>query len=398
LFTAHALLFASLLVVAWGIVLLVAAVVHYEVLATRLHPRRPDLRLPTDARLRKRLADIERAQATNVTVYSGYAPFAGSGVDIGAWSFGVDLEKGKPELEGRRTPKPVDLAVLRERVLTAVLATGIPGLSIRDVLHVDGDKADTVPVQPHGGHTRPVGYVDPALVATYADTDSPACRHYHRIQITTWGGEMVLSAFLRFRILRGRLYAEANYCFLPPVDHSWHKVDRLRTTPAVEQAARLAGRAVLEAPGALIGAVPRLLAEAWRVWVKQPLEEWVTKAAFRDGVVVDYGTLLTVRERGASGAYWRHFQKLDREMYVKLLEPAIFDTVVAVLDESDVDTSDLVERQNTILNQGILMTGGSLRAESLAVGREARVGGGGRDAGAVGRVRRVVAETRKGAA
>jgi hypothetical protein len=157
------------------------------------------------------------------------------------------------------------------------------------------------------------------------------------------------------------------------VEHRWHEIDRLRPAPTVGQALKLAGRAVLDLPRALALAVPVLLREAYCVWVKDPLEQSATKAAIRDGAVVDRGTRLTVRSRGASREYWRHFQRLDREMYAKLVEPAILDTVVTVLDESDVDTSDLVERQDMILNQGVLMTGGALRAESLAVGRGAEV-------------------------
>jgi hypothetical protein len=354
-------------------VLLEAAVVRYEVLGARLHPRRPDLTLPIGWRSRARLAAIERAQSVNVAVYSGYQPFVGSGFDLGAWSFAVDLEKGKSDAGVRRPPKPVDLGVLRDRVLAAVRHTGIDGLSVGDSLFVDGDKVDALPIQPHGAHTRPVGYLAPAVVRQYADTVSTAYRHYHRIQVTAWGGEIVLSIFLAFRIVRGRLYAEANYRLLPPVEHRWHEIDRLRPAPTVGQALKLAGRAVLDLPRALALAVPVLLREAYCVWVKDPLEQSATKAAIRDGAVVDRGTRLTVRSRGASREYWRHFQRLDREMYAKLVEPAILDTVVTVLDESDVDTSDLVERQDMILNQGVLMTGGALRAESLAVGRGAEV-------------------------
>jgi hypothetical protein len=88
-------------------------------------------------------------------------------------------------------------------------------------------------------------------------------------------------------------------------------------------------------------------------------------------------------------------------MCVKLLEQAILDTMVTVLDECDVDTSALVERQGRILNQGVLMTGGSLQAEFLAVGRDARVSAAnepaasGRAGKISARVRRAVTESRK---
>jgi hypothetical protein len=42
------------------------------------------------------------------------------------------------------------------------------------------------------------------------------------------------------------------------------------------------------------------------------------------------------------------------------------------LDAHGIDTSDLEERQTAVLNNGVIVTGGELRAQSLAVGQQAR--------------------------
>jgi hypothetical protein len=70
--------------------------------------------------------------------------------------------------------------------------------------------------------------------------------------------------------------------------------------------------------------------------------------------------------------YRRYFQRLDREMYVKTLEQRLLDAIIQFLDEHNVDVSDLVERQTTILNNGVMLSGGTIQAESLAVGTGAR--------------------------
>lgn len=373
LWTQRSSIALAMLVVAWGIVLLEGAFVRFEVLAARLSSRRPDPRLPVSPRLQARLADIEAAQAVNVTVYSGYGPFVGSGLDLGAWSFAVDLGKGKEVVGVRRTPKPLDLGALRGRVAAAALATGIDRVSVTDVLHVSGQHLGDVPIQPGGPLSRPLGYVDPAVVREYVDRPTPTCRHFQRIQVVAWGGEMVLSIFLRFTVVGGRLYAEATYTFMPPVTHLWHVVDHLTPVPTPLQALQLVARSLLNTVVAVFTAAPMLLLDGWRVGIREPLERWEERIAIRDGTTVNYGTLTTVRQRGASGAEFRHFQKLDREMYVKLLERSILDTVVAVMDECDIDTSDLVERKSTILNEGVLITGGTLQAGSLAVGRGAKI-------------------------
>lgn len=72
-------------------------------------------------------------------------------------------------------------------------------------------------------------------------------------------------------------------------------------------------------------------------------------------------------------AYRRYFQKLDKEMHLKILERQILDTIVRFLDARNIDTSDLKERQTTILNNGLVVSGsGSIQAESLAVGPQAQ--------------------------
>jgi hypothetical protein len=55
------------------------------------------------------------------------------------------------------------------------------------------------------------------------------------------------------------------------------------------------------------------------------------------------------------------------------MERQVLDSIVTFLDARGVETSELVERQTTILNQGVLVSGGSLVAGQLAVGRGAKV-------------------------
>jgi hypothetical protein len=59
-------------------------------------------------------------------------------------------------------------------------------------------------------------------------------------------------------------------------------------------------------------------------------------------------------------------------MFGKVIERRMLDSITDFLDRHDIDTSDLKQRESTILNNGVLMTGGSLQAGSMAVGTRAR--------------------------
>ena len=88
----------------------------------------------------------------------------------------------------------------------------------------------------------------------------------------------------------------------------------------------------------------------------------------RKAPTFDYGATLSLREHVRSPNYRHYFQKLDQEMYVKLVEQQVFESIVSFLDQHDIDTSELKERQTTVLNQGVIMSGGRIDAGSVAVG------------------------------
>jgi hypothetical protein len=86
----------------------------------------------------------------------------------------------------------------------------------------------------------------------------------------------------------------------------------------------------------------------------------------------NYGTVTSLRQYLSSGEYGHYFQKMDGDLYNKLFEHEVLDSLVEFLDAHNVDTSELKERQTTILNNGVMVQGGDVKAESLAVGSGAR--------------------------
>ena len=85
----------------------------------------------------------------------------------------------------------------------------------------------------------------------------------------------------------------------------------------------------------------------------------------------DYGATPSIRALASSPNYRRYFQKLDKEMGIKLVERAILDSVVEFLDDKNIDTSDLKERTSTILNNGVIVSGGYIRADTFTAGQGA---------------------------
>jgi hypothetical protein len=79
-----------------------------------------------------------------------------------------------------------------------------------------------------------------------------------------------------------------------------------------------------------------------------------------------------LREVASTEEYRRYFQYLDKEMYVKIIERQFLESIVEFLDVRNIDTSDLKRRQETILNNGVIVSGGAFTAGNLAVGAQAK--------------------------
>ena len=321
-----------------------------------------------DPDLARRAEEILERQAGNLAVYSGFLPFAGAGFDLGGWSFVVDLRKGKEEAGHRSTPQPVELLDLYARVEEALLALGMSNLTIEERVFVNGtdirDDRTLLPA-PTG---RPSAGIGDAEMQRFVVAPSHRIRHYKCIRVTDWRGELVLSLFLRFAVANGRLFCEMSGFLLTPLKPELHRSDAIPAEPELKDLARLAR-------SSLASAIPLWLRSpsvVLRPLMRQRRRTKLLKRVKRDAFF-DYGAAVTVLDRVRSPDYSRYFQLLDKEMYVKVLERAILDTIVEVLDTHNIDTSELAERRSTIINNGIMVPGGSVQAESIAVGAGARI-------------------------
>jgi hypothetical protein len=365
-FSFSPLWFALGFLIAWAVVLWDMWSATYYVVVKRLNAR--SFGLP-DPALAQRVEELVESQGGNLIVYSGFLPFSCAGIDLGGWSFVVDLRKGRDELGERATPRPLEVSELYDEVERALRQLAIPNLTIADRLFVSGaDIREDRNLLPDP-IARPVWNVPGKALERFILSSTHRIRHYECITVVDWRGELVVSLFLRFSIRNGRLFCELSDFLLAPLKSELHRIDG--------QGAQIELRHVLAIVGRSLLATPWLSLRAPRI-VFKPLGR-SRKRAKRAKLVerdpfFDYGAACTALDRVRSTNYSRYFQRLDKEMYVKVLERTVLDTIADVLDRHGVDTAELAERRSTIINNGIMMGGGSIQGGNLAVGSEARVG------------------------
>jgi len=356
--------------IAWGIVL-VEQIISYGSQAVPLAKGRfrPDSNSRSlDPRLEQKLRDIFPAQDGNVVVYSGYSPFAGAGITMNGWSFAIDISKGKKEIGGtQKTPAPFKVSELYTEIAGTVQQLRLDNVKLADKLYVNGQSIRDDRNFLSDRFSRPYTQVGSALIEHFKESPLEHIRYYTCIRVTSWDGQMVLSIFVRFKLAGKNLFVEVDYELLPPVKEKYHEIDTIEPTLTASKLLKLA---------------KRTFAPTWLLLLKSPVR--VCKYVFHDIVLTrrheqvensikenpafDYGTRTSLREVASSSRYRLYFQRLDKEMYVKIIERQVLEAITNFLDARNIDTADLKARQEIILNNGTIMTGNTIQGSNVAVG------------------------------
>jgi hypothetical protein len=311
------------------------------------------------------------ADDQNLIVYRGFTPFVGAGSNLGGWSFIVDTAKpAEATIAGRESAEPVRFTSdeLYAAIDTAIASLGLDRLTVRDYCFVSGngirESREILPCI----YERPVQILDGVKAAEYRCKNDAQIRHYQWIRVHDWGNELVMSYFLRSAVRGTSLFVEINRFLLTPLQDTYHAVDKLAASDW-KNTAGIAFGSIFAGPALVIGALFTALGK-FNTAIERITgsKEKAKRREIERDPAFDYGAANSLRQTLSSGYFAHYFQKLDGEFYTKVLEHEILDAIVVFLEEHNIDTSELRERRTMILNSGIIVQGGDVTAESLAVG------------------------------
>jgi hypothetical protein len=329
---------------------------------------------------RSNLSEPEKAglpkSEQNLLVYNGFMPFESAGFPVGGWSFVIDAGRGKKDLAGGvSTAEGFATREVAFAIEEAISSITHPGLRCRDYVVMHGSCLPGLVVPASGRAFRRVQRIAHTPDEVRPDGLDDRARHYKWIRIQDWGGEMVISSFFFCTRIANDLFVECRHHLLTALAPQYRKIDAL-TYPTWWTGVRWFCMRLLLAPRDVLGALAWLL---YRPIAALPrvlgLEEWWARVIMEDEPRYNYGAQPSVRRSMAGESYTHYFQKVDYELLSKLVDKRILDALVQFLDARGVDTSELKEQQTAILNNGIIVQGGDVKADGLAVGRGAKVSG-----------------------
>ncbi len=334
--------------------------------------------------------DIESGMpksSQNVVVYSGFLPFIGAGINLDHWSFATNVTYGKEDPLSGQTLDPIsfEVAELYQFVQERLNGLQFAGLHFQDMIYVNGlDIRDNDSILPNH-YNRPVQELNSESLQAYLANNDPLIRYYKWIRVHYASDSLILSVFLRFSLRGNNLFTEHSRFLLTPPADAYRELDNRRQKDdekgwlrrIIDAILKIIGYVVM-APFSLIGGVflPLEYIGMWLgAWMegrrKRKLDEAMCDE-IDENPRYDWGISTSVRDMVSSQRYQHYFQVLDKEMYNKVIERTILDAIVDFLADHRISTTDLKERRTSILNTGIIVQGGNVEAQALAVGEGAR--------------------------
>ncbi|MGW5413404.1 hypothetical protein [Actinomadura geliboluensis] len=384
------------------------------------------------------LARVRSAQRGNVTLHSGTNPFIGAGDLTSPWARAwsivleldrpatgpVDLTKGAKGEDGappRVDPMTMHLRV-RERLhamrderppgragdaeplppnerITALL-TGMHiagrGESVRRTRPADPTNAITLPPHPliDPANGCPFSMATPEAAEALIRHPQSHIRCFQRVTVGAHGqavlgrdGRIVapaeeqdisLTAFVYLAVEGRMLYGHFAATVLPPVRREFRVVDLLPAWGTGGQVLRAFARARRGMLRAMVLPGVRTVAACWAMARSLIVATLAQTSAQR--LVHDYGARVSVRELCAADAFDTYVQEMDADKYTRLIEWRVNEALLDYLgDECGLDVSAYRAQAGVIMNEGVIMTGGTVNGQVAAGGRvDQRQGGGAR--------------------
>jgi len=307
----------------------------------------------------------------NFFAYGGFTPFVGAGFDLGGWSVAIATDKARESLGRSVSIETFEAADVYRAVDMDVQRLALSRIETSDCYFASGADLRGNPALLPDVHGRPAQFLDAAAAAPYLCADDEAVRHYRCYRILDWGGELAYSWYLRCSLRGNTLFVETKKFVLTPLDSVYRTIDDTVPLNGKEWAGVvMAG--LFGGPFLLIAAPFRAYGAIIRWFQDHTNRDKARRQLIDMHPRFNYGTTSSLRQALSSGTYHHYFQKIDSDFFGKALEREILDSLVAFLESRGIDTCELRERQTTIMNSGVIVQGGDVNAESLAVGAGAQ--------------------------
>jgi hypothetical protein len=329
-----------------------AVAVTYEPEDVSVPPLRPSAE--------QNLADLNRA---NAVLFRGESsPFVGSGVNIDAWHLTLDISKrampaharAATDQDGRVSarhaePRPITGGDLQAALLATMPQRISPRPASGNRLYVrGGSNALSVPLFRIGptepdpvealNFRRPVTRIPESQVREYMDEPTEAARAYTYFQHSAWGGQVVVTLFVRAFVSNQTMFVEGLVYALRPLQRQFYAVRGLAVNKRAEVTSLL--------PSALAESLPMLIAAPGEVAMAKmagraaSVRAQATEAEIKRRRDIDFGARTSLREQVANYTLSDSFAANDERIFYQIFNRRAMECIGLFLESNGVDLAE----------------------------------------------------------
>ena len=307
----------------------------------------------------------------NIMISGGYSPFVGAGIDLDSWSFTINTKKAENE---KKPVKPVSVIELHKKLRERLLSLEFDNMEIADELYINGKDVNLVAhLLPDGRFSKPVDHIDAQYIAAKINNDDKRERHYRVVRIPMWDSQMILSTQYRFFSFKNNLFAEVRYFLLPPLKEKYLSIDQLPLESTGKDLFKSLVQSIFIGAFSWIGVIINVFSFLSGGFMADFLNRKRWRYELRSNKLYNYGWESSLREKWSSIHFERYFQKVDKDFTLKVLTSEFLGVLLEYLEQNNISTDQFSQTSTKIVNEGVILSGGEIKADSFAVGKGVKI-------------------------
>lgn len=226
---------------------------------------------------------------------------------------------------------------------------------------------------PNGRLAKPIENIDEEYILKKMNSNDKKERHYRVVRIPMWNGQLFLSMYYRFLVTNDILFCEARFFLLTPLKKKYLEIKNIPLMPTKREFFEALMQSIFVGAFSWIQVWLNALAfmQGGFMSERARVKQWQREV--ESNRLYNYGWENSLREKWSSELYERYFQKVDKDVSQKLLTNGFLAGLMDFLSERNICIDQFKQTSSKIINEGVMISGGEVRAETLAVGKGAKI-------------------------
>lgn len=303
----------------------------------------------------------------NICIFSDKKPFIGSGIISKIFSFVLPIDKAKKSMINESSI--IDFS--ENEIYNSIQESLSKNSNTFQKLYINGTLVNN---DNNLLSAIDTGKLEKKIWQEYSKKNNNIIRRYICISNISESEEVQTNFFIRFVKQDTNLFVELTSTLLLPVSSKYRIIEQLSQKISfirfviILQTSMMSS--IINIFKSLSYGFNFIFSLNERIFEKNRIKTQIEENPF-----FDYGEKSTLREDISDVSLNTFYNLMDEQQLSKQIEKSFFIHLVKFLDSKNIDTFELTQQETTIINHGLIMSGGEFKAENMALGKKSSIFG-----------------------